>query len=66
MLSVRTSIYDLGALKELLICNNYPAIYHNEYVPTLIELFPEYTSKELKSDLNKVLKFHKEKDNVHC
>ena len=61
MPSVRTSIYDLGALKELLICNNYPAVYYNEYVPALIKLSPEYTPEELKSDLNKVLKFYKEK-----
>jgi hypothetical protein len=44
----------------------YPAVYHNEYVPALIELSPEYTPKELKSDLNKVLKFYKEKNNVQC
>ena len=53
-------------LRKQLICKDYPAVYHKEYVPALIELSPEYTPKELKSDLNKVLKFYKEKDNVQC
>jgi len=53
-------------LRKQLICNNYPAVYHKEYVPALIELSPEYTPEELKSDLNKVLKFYKEKDDVQC
>lgn len=53
-------------LRKQLICKDYPAVYHNEYVPALIKLSPEYTPEELKSDLNKVLKFYKEKDDVHC
>lgn len=53
-------------LRKKLICKNYPAVYYKEYVPALIELSPEYTSEELKSDLNKVLKFYKEKNNVQC
>lgn len=66
MPSVRTSIYDLGTLKEQLICKDYPAVYCNKYVPAFIKLSPEYTPKELKSDLNKFFKFYKEKDNVQC
>jgi hypothetical protein len=53
-------------LRQQLICKDYPAVYYNEYVPALIELSPEYTSEELRSDLNKVLKFYKEKDDVQC
>ncbi|WP_347460654.1 hypothetical protein ABEF79_08760 [Acinetobacter sp. ANC 7454] len=52
--------------RKQIICKDYPATYYDEYVPALMKLSPENTQDQLKEDLEKVISYYKEKDQISC
>lgn len=49
-----------------IICEDYPKVYKEDYVPTLLKLSPAYTEQGLQKDLDSALNFYKQKLGVEC
>lgn len=52
--------------RKQILCKDYPEVYANDYVPSLLKRSPRYTQEELEQDLKKVLDFYKSRDNIKC
>lgn len=52
--------------RKQILCKDYPEVYAKEYVPPLLKRSPRYTQEELEQDLQKVLDFYKERDQIRC
>lgn len=50
-----------------IICEDYPAVYKNEYMSALLKLSPdEYTEPQLLQDMKIALDYYVQKDKVIC
>lgn len=52
--------------KTQIACKDYPNEYKKNYMPTLLELSPDYTETKLLKDLDTALNYYKEKDHIKC
>ena len=47
-----------------IVCEDYPNVYKEDYVPTLLKLSPTYTEQGLHKYLDSALNFYKQKPSV--
>ncbi|WP_407480238.1 hypothetical protein [Acinetobacter baumannii] len=53
--------------KREILCNAYPEVYKNQYMPALLKLSPNvYTKETLLRDYETVISFYKKAWSIHC
>ena len=54
-------------IKKQILCIDYPNLYIQKYVPTILEAAPnDFTSEKLLRDLDLALDYYMDKLHIHC